>query len=624
MEILSHNNRLDYGRSLIPEDGWETSWAIGTTYSLDLEVLMSVPLSLFHSKYLSESTNENNLRTDMLDSLDKVKDKMFVFVHENNITSRCGYSMLMGFLDQNIWNVPLDSPNKNFHPKVWLIRYTLKNGNGKSATGTNFKYRLITMSRNITAATDFDIAVTMDSYQTEKEVAENSSLAIMMTKLMERTGRKDIIKQFTKELKHVRFIPPYPFDRKGKTAIFWPHVFGQLKSPLLQDKEYEELLVISPFIDDNTLNMLCSRCNKTRPILISREYEMDRCSPETLNKWDCYMWNSMLEEASNYEEDEIGNNSIISHSISLHAKMFIAKFRFDGDRYSYNNWFIGSTNCTQAGLRSNYEAQVQLRSLEQGTSAKEVLNSLLNPDAPLITSYKVKEQSVIDLEEEKNRQIQRELIFNLSNLDFKGTIIKEENGKYAMDIHTDVVAWGDFCQKYPDVDISLKLFSSDMDDWNLRQESRHKFICQMCQQLSSFIRVRICFTSDEEKNFLIQLPVQIPEERHGKIMSEILDNEEKLMRYLMFCLDAQTDNEQQNIGKQLKEMHHSDHDNTACKHYSLPIYEKLLLATSRNKSALKNIRDNVEKLRKVKDKNGKPLLSKEFINMWNLFAPYAK
>ena len=111
MDILSHNNRMDYGRALMPDDGWETSWAIGTTYSLDLEVLMSVPLSLFHAKYHSESTDENNLRADMLDSLDKVRNKMFIFVHENNITSHCGYSMLMGFLDQNIWNITLNSPN---------------------------------------------------------------------------------------------------------------------------------------------------------------------------------------------------------------------------------------------------------------------------------------------------------------------------------------------------------------------------------------------------------------------------------------------------------------------------------------------------------------------------------
>ena len=140
-----------------------------------------------------------------------------------------------------------------------------------------------------------------------------------------------------------------------------------------------------------------------------------------LEKYDAW-----IDNFTNYEEDETGSNSIISHGISLHAKIFIAKFRFDGDRYSYNNWFIGSTNCTQAGLKYNYEAQVQLRSLEQGTSAKEVLNSLLNPDAPLITSYKVKEQSVIDPEEEKNRQIQRELIFNLSHLDFLSIIISEK------------------------------------------------------------------------------------------------------------------------------------------------------------------------------------------------------
>lgn len=608
----------------MPEDGWETSWAIGTTYSLDLEVLMSVPLSLFHSRYLSETTNENNLRADMLDSLDKVRDKMFVFVHENNITSHCGYSMLMGFLDQNIWNITLDSPNKNFHPKVWLIRYTKKNDRGKSASGVNFKYRLVTMSRNITAATDFDIAVAMDSHPTDQDVSDNSPLTTMMTELMERTGRRDIIRQFTKELKSIRFSPPYPFDRKGKTAVFRPHVFGQLKSPLLQDKYYEELLVISPFIDDTTLDMLSHRCKLTRPILISREYEMDKCSPETLKKWDCYMWNSMLEEASNYEEDEVGDNSAISHGISLHAKIFIAKFRFDGDWYSYNNWFIGSTNCTQAGLRSNYEAQIQLRSLEQGASAKEVLNSLLDPNTPLVAPYKIKDQSVADPDEDKNRLIERKLIYDFCRLNFNGTIVKEDNGKYSMDIHADDKAWDDFWQKYSDVEITLRLFSSDGENWYLKKESSHKFSGQMCQQLSSFLRVKISFGPGEEKNFLIQLPVQIPPERHGRIMSEILDNEEKLMRYLMFCLDDQTDKEQQNIGKQLKAMHSGDNDNSAWRDCSLPIYEKLLLATSRNRSALKNIRDNVERLRNAKDKNGQSLLSRKFIDMWNLFAPYAK
>jgi hypothetical protein len=63
-----------------------------------------------------------------------------------------------------------------------------------------------------------------------------------------------------------------------------------------------------------------------KPILVSREYEMDALNPETLHKWDCYQWNSMLEEAADYEEyenDKI-NEETFGRSISLHAKIFIA------------------------------------------------------------------------------------------------------------------------------------------------------------------------------------------------------------------------------------------------------------------------------------------------------------
>ena len=61
--ILAPNNRLDYGAALMPDEGWDTSWAIGTTYGLDLDVLMSIPLALFHRKYHCESTSEDNLKT---------------------------------------------------------------------------------------------------------------------------------------------------------------------------------------------------------------------------------------------------------------------------------------------------------------------------------------------------------------------------------------------------------------------------------------------------------------------------------------------------------------------------------------------------------------------------------
>ena len=624
MEILSHNNRIDYGKALMPEEGWETSWAIGTTYSLDLEVLLSVPLALFHARYLTGGTTESNLRTDMLDALDKVRRRMFVFVHENNIHANCKYTMLMGFLDQNIWNISLDSPGKNFHPKVWLVRYERKSDNKASTQGYNYKYRLIVMSRNITAATDFDIAVAMDGDHTPKEHKGNEPLVMMMTELMRRTGRKDIIRQLGKELKHVCFMPPQPFDKRGKTAVFWPHAFQGMKSPLLKLNKYDEMMVISPFVDDYTLEELSKKCIQRPPILVCREYEMDRCRPETLNKWKCYMWSPILEEASDYEENETFGSSTASRSIGLHAKIFIVKVAFGRDLQKYNNWFIGSTNCTKAGLQDNYEAQVQLRSIEQGTAAEDVLKSLL--EAKLIEPYKVKKTTMRDEIADNEQRRQRELEYRLSHLGFEGSITKNTDGRYITSVKTDTEAWSKFCHDYPNDKVTLQLFAPEMADkdvWLLNDTPRHCFASRKCQLLSPFLRVYIVFASGDKKIFLLQVHMEMPEERHGKIMADILNSEEKLMRYLMFCLDGNIECEQRKIGTEVSKSHNSG-NTTAWNQCAYPIYERLLLAASRDKETLRGIRDNIEKLKEVKDNDGKALLSDEFLRMWNMFAIYAK
>lgn len=618
MKVLEHTNRIDYGRILMPDEGWQTSWAIGTTYSLDLEILMGIPLALFHGKYLSETTDLRNLRTDMLDALDKVRERLFVFVHENNISAKTAYSMLMSFLDQNIWNVNLESPNQNFHPKVWLVRYE------GLLNPQEYRYKLIVMSRNMTAATDFDIAVSMDSYPTEREHEENASLIRMITSLMSQTKRNRIIKQLSHELKLIRFSAPYPFD--SKPILFWPQAFNKKDvSPLLRNDNYLELMVISPFIDNATLEFLANKIakgTKKKPILVSRENEMDALNPETLRKWDCYQWNSMLEEASDYEEYETDKpfEESYGRSISLHAKIFIAKAALGRDWNQWNNWFVGSTNSTQAGLRINYEAQVQLRSNHEETSPKRVLESLLNPDAPLISSYSIKDSVSINTEKELEKEF-RKVVFDISHLSIDGGFVKNDQDMYVVHVIVDKRAWDTFRAKYPDVKVVFSPFSSNDDKWIL-DTNEYFFRPVYCQQLSTFVRVNITMNGTE-KEFLLHLPFSVPEERNGKIMAEILDSEEKIMRYLMFCLDTRLDMELQKIGSEMKFSRQSV-DSNGIQPYSLPIYERLMLAASRDKAALIHIKENVEKLKKINGRDGKRLLSKEFLEMWNKFSIYAK
>ena len=147
----------------------------------------------------------------------------------------------------------------------------------------------------------------------------------------------------------------------------------------------------------------------------------------------------------------------------------------------------------------------------------------------------------------------------------------------------------------------------------------------LCQQLSQFFRVIIEYSDDECEKFLLNLNYDIPEQRQEKIMSEILDSEEKLMKYLMFCLDYQLDIHSQKIGKNSPSNKHNENSATfnvaGC---SLPIYEKLLLAISRNPKSIGEIKSVVNKLSAAKDSCGNYILSQEFKDMWNLFSEYSR
>ena len=214
------------------------------------------------------------------------------------------------------------------------------------------------------------------------------------------------------------------------------------------------------------------------------------------------------------------------------------------------------------------------------------------------------------------------MIHDISHLPFDGEYIKDEHDKYVAHIVVNEKAWKSFTDKYSDVKVIISPFSNKDDKWVFAENNEHDFRPIYCQQVSAFIRICIVWNGTE-KEFLLHLPIIIPVERHGKIMAEILDNEEKIMRYLMFCLDSRLDTEMQKIGYEQKFRRQSV-ESSKIQPYSLPIYERLLLAASRDKTALAHIKENVERLKNVKGRAGKPLLSKAFLDMWNKFSVYAK
>lgn len=618
MDVLAYNNRIDYGQALMPDEGWTTSWAIGTTFSLDLDVLLTVPMALFHRHDLQKIPDMSNLQADMLDSLEKVKDRMFVFVQQNNIKAMKKYSLLISFLDHNIREMPLEMISQSFHPKLWLIRYE---------KDSSFKYRLIVMSRNITTATDFDISTVMEGECIQEITVSNDSLISFMTSLMNIRDEKTcctIRKQICKELKKIKFSAPTPFQEDYYE--FYPHMKTLGVCPLIAPYfKYKNLMVVSPFIDDASLAMLENNADK-KPILISRFEQLEKCNPNILKTWDCYSWASLIAD-----EDDMDAEC----NISLHAKIYLMETRMhhlgslSTDRKNWNYWYLGSTNCTTAGMRENYEALLQLRSDNKSLSVNHTFNALFKSN--LIIKYNITSDEDFNKrnnEQDKLKSLERkmrECLFELSNLHIFASVAGPNNtNKYHVSIVCDKKIWLKYHNKYcNDFRITATLPTGTNEIWNLLEKDSIKFHPILCQELSRFLKITVKLkgqSSIPEKSFLVDTKMDIPQQRHNNVIEQILDTDEKILRYLLFILDNDMSEKDQYIGKD-KNYHSGKTSTSAWGQYTLPVYEKLLLAASRDRVALKEFISKAEKLKDCKS-DKKSILNDDFFKMLEMFKKY--
>lgn len=76
-------DRVNYGSLLCPPDGFTLQFAVGTTYSLDLEALTAVCLSLGLAEDTDSTLRQNPVA--MLRALQTVTEKMLIFCEAGQI-----------------------------------------------------------------------------------------------------------------------------------------------------------------------------------------------------------------------------------------------------------------------------------------------------------------------------------------------------------------------------------------------------------------------------------------------------------------------------------------------------------------------------------------------------------
>ena len=365
--------RFSFADALRPLEGYELSFAVGTTYSLDLKALLGlcIPLGLGFEPEALQSINPVSLFA----ALKRLQGKLAVYCDKGSIkadiSNNSNTSGLLMLLEGMVHQVHVNWRRKDalssFHPKVWVAEYTSKHGEENC-------YRLLVMSRNLTFDTSWDAVAILDGRPGEpNECSEHLAhfLEFLADGDSQTTTERDDTRRNDSHAARVRKLAnavrnvEFKVDDKQFDAVdflpFGPQAQGgnalldASQSELLSG-HHHNLLVVSPFLSDGDasplVKMISNRSGETgRFVLLSREDSLSSLNYKLRQQYDCFC---PVPSLSDVEIDSADGAEAADYS-NLHAKIY-----FTESGWSKRVLYIGSLNASYNGTVNNVEALLKL------------------------------------------------------------------------------------------------------------------------------------------------------------------------------------------------------------------------------------------------------------------------
>lgn len=585
------NNRLNYGELLTPPKGYKLVKAIGTTYSLDLYALLALPVAMIYSKDMEGNFSQN--RYDVLDAIRMSQDKIDIFCQRGKIQVPIKYNSLLAFMEKSIIEITPPSFSSSFHPKIWVIKFSNKEES---------IFRILVLSRNLTFDRSWDIALHTEGKLESITNKNTVQLADYLRHFYEVSGR-DYDPEFFNELSRIKFQNPDAFN----DLKFYPILNSKDKSKTfphpLTNRKFDELMIISPFIDKTTIFNF--KDNSRNITLISRQEELDNIDPDVLENIEVYCLNPLVVSG----EDNLGENTDIPSSQNLHAKIFIGRIG------KFSEWFTGSANCTRPAFERNSEFLVKLVSNHRNSEIKTIKKVLLEDQENLFQKY-IRVEGRNNEDEKKLNLILRKLIHHLGLGTYKAIITKNlDTSNYDVKINSKTEN-----DEYDDFEIKLSLIHRKNEEYTLDIGTEQSFIFSNVSlvNISKFLILSIYFKGERQCNIALKLIVDIPEERENVIFKNLINNKIKFYQYLQFILSPEDFSESLIIDDENSNAENNIHTKSSTIQFRPPIYENLLLASSRNPEKLKEVNSIVERLEKIDSE-----IVQDFKPIWEVFKEFA-
>lgn len=329
-------NRLNMGELLNPEKDYQLEFAVGLSYSLDMEALLGVPVSLGMMDDLDSDHMKNPFF--LLEALRKSSDKIAVFCNRGSIKVPKEYRDVFTLMGQSIFEVSIK--DGSFHPKVWFVKYT-------NAEGASY-YKVITLSRNLTFDRSLDIAVELTGnvgIEINEDNRPLSELLLFVSQSAIGSPKKSKIKAMAAEIMKVTAFEG--LDQIDKVNFHHFNVSSSSTNPVSLFSDALSLIVVSPFLTDSVIKQITSRPNDK--ILITRKSSVTQSVFESFD--EVYIVKDGVIDDDLLEENTVENLS----RRDIHAKVF-----FKGS-YQGNFLYCGSLNATHNAFHKNIEFLIELK-----------------------------------------------------------------------------------------------------------------------------------------------------------------------------------------------------------------------------------------------------------------------
>ena len=524
-----NDNRLDYGEILSPPNNYQLDFAIGTTYSLDLDALVGAAISLG----LSEETDTNLVNNPifLLEALRTTGDNVILFCEGGQIHLPNQPNPLYILLEEMVFQVNnsnmIQSRYASFHPKFWLLRYI--------GDENKVLYRVVVLSRNLTFDRSSDISVSMDGFIREERTDKNDPMKDFLKYLADSSTNDEKNLKIFEIIDELSFVHFELNSREFCDFDFIPNGIGDysiVNYPLFNDS-FDEILIMSPFLSKLVIKAFNDNVKNNEALLFTRENSLNGLSDEDCGNFEIYaLKDQIIDGESSFSEgsEEDSKNEIIKQDI--HAKLFMARH---GD---FTDLYLGSLNASYNALYGNVEFMVKLRARSDKLNLKTLSEGLFDgekggPNSPfqLVNIDNISP----DIIAEPNNDLNLAIKF-ISRLSPKSKVIS--NGKY-YDIELSFDDSNIGAIKYlDDLEIKIRPLLS-------KKESRfanHILFENLDKiSLSEFFVVSIKEKIDEENFKVLERVIKIstiglPEDREKEVISSVVNDKEAFIRYVAFLL----------------------------------------------------------------------------------------